>query len=294
MRPILFITLSFWLVLVNWACQSGSEKPKESPTPDSLAAKVQAAVESEVRDTIIPDTVALARVQGYFAKGKHETLFDDQMDLIGYRTVLQLDFDGDGVEDYFVAETEWIPPAGSGYIMNGKTGRYFEVAGSPEMQEHPLFWWRPSLGEGVEVDVKSIDVNCGDGQKEVMIVHCEGPPYGSYHGYTTQVTILGYDKDSSKAKVIFEELVSDAGINVADTVWDYKTIRYLDFLYNTPECLDSIKVYPGYHSKGDYPACYRGIRRKRGDAEKLFVFNAQQNSFVEVNKPKDNKASSKK
>lgn len=232
-------------------------------------------------DSVIPRRVYLKKMEQWAEAGSMQISGENGEYIGASREVIRFNFNGDSYPDYFVVETEWGPPNGLGYIVNGKTGHHFEVCGKYEMFAGPLNWWRPSLGEGGGgIDYKIVDVNCGDGQEELVILHCQGPPMGSYHSYSTSINILRYDQDFPCAKVILNEMISNAGINVADTVWDTDRTYYLDFIYESKKCLNEIDFFPGFHLENSYPLCYADIRKGKGAIMKKFVFKPKQNLFV--------------
>jgi hypothetical protein len=93
---------------------------------------------------------------------------------------------------------------------------------------------------GASDDLKIIDVNCNDNQKEFIVQSAVGGTLGNYHN----MDIMRYNPKTKKINSIFSY-----GISSFDWVDDNEKldfVNYIDILYKKNDrCIDTIKIYEG-------------------------------------------------
>lgn len=93
---------------------------------------------------------------------------------------------------------------------------------------------------GASEDLKVIDVNCNDNQKEFIVESAMGGTLGNYHN----MDVMRYNPKTQRISSIFSY-----GISSFDWVEDKEKldfVNYIDILYKgNNECVDTIKIYQG-------------------------------------------------
>jgi hypothetical protein len=93
---------------------------------------------------------------------------------------------------------------------------------------------------GGSEDLKFIDVNCNDNQKEFIVESAGGGTLGNYH----YMDIMRYNSKTQKISSIFSETISSFDWVEDEEKLDF--VNYIDILYKkNNECINTIKVYEG-------------------------------------------------
>lgn len=89
-------------------------------------------------------------------------------------------------------------------------------------------------------DLKFIDINCNDNQKEFIVESAGGGTIGNYH----YMNIMRYNSKSQKISSIFDYEISS--FNWVEDEEKLDIVNYIDVLYSKDnECSDTIKIYKG-------------------------------------------------
>jgi hypothetical protein len=93
---------------------------------------------------------------------------------------------------------------------------------------------------GGSEDLKFIDVNCNDNQKEFIVESAGGGTMGNYH----YMNIMRYNSKTQKISSIFDYEISSFSWVEDEEKLDF--VNYIDIFYKKKnECVDTIKVYKG-------------------------------------------------
>ncbi len=93
---------------------------------------------------------------------------------------------------------------------------------------------------GGSEDLKFIDINCKDNQKEFIAESAGGGTLGNYH----YMDIMRYNYETHKINSIFNYEISSFNWNEDKEILDF--VFYIDALYKKGDkCFDTIKVYKG-------------------------------------------------
>lgn len=89
-------------------------------------------------------------------------------------------------------------------------------------------------------NLKFIDINCNDNQKEFIVESAGGGTIGNYH----YVNIMRYNSKTQKISSIFDYEISSFNWIEDEEKLDF--VNYIDVLYiKDNECSDTIKIYNG-------------------------------------------------
>lgn len=89
-------------------------------------------------------------------------------------------------------------------------------------------------------NLKFIDINCNDNQKEFIVESAGGGTMGNYH----YMDIMRYNTKTQKISSIFEHEISSFSWVKDEEKLDF--VFYIDILYNKEnKCTDTIKVFKG-------------------------------------------------
>ncbi|WP_298139703.1 hypothetical protein [Flavobacterium sp.] len=124
---------------------------------------------------------------------------------------------------------------------------------------------------GGSEDLKIIDVNCNDNQKEFIVESTGGGTLGNYH----YMDIMKYNSETQKINSIFNYEISSFHWNEDKEVLDY--VHYIDVLYKKNDnCIDKIKVFQGEFI--DKPKSY-SLNIKPKKLIEIYYFNKKTGSF---------------
>jgi hypothetical protein len=133
----------------------------------------------------------------------------------------RLNLDSDNIPEYIFCEM------GHYVFFDGKTKKEIEY-------EYILS--KSGAGE----DLKIIDVNCNDNQKEFIVKSAAGGTLGNYHN----MDIMRYNSKTQKINSIFSYGISSFHWVEDKEKLDF--VNYIDILYKrNNKCVDTIKIYQG-------------------------------------------------
>jgi hypothetical protein len=132
---------------------------------------------------------------------------------------------------------------------------------------------------GASGDLKVIDVNCNDNQKEFIVESAAGGTLGNYHN----MDIMRYNSKTQKISSIFS-----CGISSFDWIEDKEKldfVNYIDILYKSDnECVDTIKIYEGKFI-GKIESYSLNIKQKK--LIEKYYFNKQTGDFEKMSANSD-------
>ena len=175
--------------------------------------------------------------------------------------IVRVNLTADTCKDYFIIDGMSIS---HGSFFDGKTGNEIPI------DSFNAIWSRPGVG----IEYKIIDVNCGDGQKELLIRYGGGGTVGEY--YTTQV--FRYDQHANEMKLIFEKEISSFS-------WDKNSMEvlneanYIDINYRSDSCINIISVSKGLFKKGKKEPYSLNIIPDKKYKSEDYHFNVLTNNF---------------
>jgi hypothetical protein len=124
---------------------------------------------------------------------------------------------------------------------------------------------------GGSEDLKIIDVNCNDNQKEFIVESAAGGTLGNYHN----MDIMRYNSKTQKISSIFSY-----GISSFDWIEDKEKldfVNYIDILYKrNNDCVDTINIYQGTFI-GEIKSYSLSIKPKK--LIEKYYFNKQTGKF---------------
>ncbi|WP_445724190.1 hypothetical protein [Flavobacterium sp.] len=154
-----------------------------------------------------------------------ETTNENQRSFSDYEKSLKperVNLNSDDIPEYIFCEM------GNYTFFDGKTKKEIEYINNSG----------PKYG-GSE-DLKFIDVNCNDNQKEFIVESAGGGTLGNYH----YVSVMRYNSKTQKISSIFDYEVSSFSWVEDEENLDF--VNYIDILYKkSNDCIDTIKVYHG-------------------------------------------------
>ncbi len=120
-------------------------------------------------------------------------------------------------------------------------------------------------------DLKFIDINCNDNQKEFIVESAGGGTIGNYH----YMNIMRYNSKTQKISSIFDYEISS--FNWVDDEEKLDFVNYIDVLYSKDnECSDTIKIYKGKFT--NKPESY-SVRIKPQKLIEKYFFNRKTGFF---------------
>lgn len=127
---------------------------------------------------------------------------------------------------------------------------------------------------GGSEDLKFININCDDNQKEFIAESAGGGTLGNYH----YMDIMRYNSETNKITSIFNYEISSFHWNEDEEVLDY--VYYIDVLYKkNAKCIDTIKVFQGEFI--DKPKSY-SLKIQPKKLIEIYYFNKKTGSFDKI------------
>jgi hypothetical protein len=269
------------LIIAVTSCTSKS-KNKESTDPitDTIAPidTVLTAKTFPPIDTLPVDSAVLKDLERAYIKGKPYWDYrpkanpPEGMSDMYCMVSEKLKFNADTIDDYLL--TEYETRFAYSYIINGRTGRAIRFVQDSiiPIDLSTMFWHRPS-DDGVIPKV--VDVNCGDGLEELMIIYTVvGQGMIGNH-----LALYRYNEQTDAVNLIFRQTIQEQNYGMeTDTIYS-DSVNYIDVLYNIPECLNEITVQEGERTTSRSHTNYNRIKVKENAGSKTYFFNEKRNKF---------------
>lgn len=270
------------LFLLMQACGHSDPAPSEpSDTPPVSAATLPEIGTVVPEEPLSPgDSARLAALEKAYRSGKNLTSFAptkedslkgwfDEWETVPYK----LPFTPDTVDDYLVVHE--ATRYRYGYLVDGRTGRGIaavsEFAGDPQ----ELFWNR-----AYRLDFETVDVNCGDGQKELLVKYAGGHMGSDWYEWL----IYRYNPDSLRAEMIASIPLMHFSENydMRDSIEIELQEWHVDTGPDPGACLNEIRIRDGYKSSNSPENDFPVMLPKKNSAVKTLRFDAAKNRFEEV------------
>lgn len=271
--------LCLWLVL---ACAHGDQNTAGDNAADSIpASPAPPEISTDVpQEPLSPeDSTRLAELEKSYRTKKPFRFhaFSKEDSLKGYfdeweRVPFKLRFTPDTIPDYLVIyeATRYT----SAYIVDGSNAKTINADpmryGGPE----EMFWNR-----AYRLEYEAIDVNCGDGQKELLVKYAGGHDGSDWYHWL----IYRYNRDSLRANLIAEIPVMEYSEGRLDTNDIHHEEYYVDLGADPGTCVNEIRVQEGYEiNKSDSRLDeHPKYAPKKGSPIRILKFDAKQNRFME-------------
>lgn len=197
-------------------------------------------------------------------KAQQQTLTGDES------TTIYLYLNDDTIPDYFTVTSDGEPFYGShGFFMDGATGQSIPTD-SLLCCQGGLAWARDlPLAEAVDVD-------CGDGQQELLIRSCH-----LHQGTTYEMEMYRYSKSRNRIVQVFDEIIVSGGYEVHDSSYvERYSSSYVDVLYHHGDCMPEIRSRAGVWKEELSPFEPGGIVPVKNSRIYTYTWDAKAETFV--------------